>query len=286
MKSWTLRGTVHVFAEADLPVFLRRETYLSRGWAFPDFWNSRPDWALTPERQDHFLDVILSALSAGPLGREALRDICRSAGMTGDEEASLFHPWGGGLRQLCERGFIIYEATEGKTFRLCPAIEPLSRPEAELELARRYFTHLGPATLRDAAYFFGVPQRTVRAWLDKLSVETAQCGGRTVFYMENGAVELSSPPRCLLLAGFDQLILAYDKRENPFLRPEDLRGVFGTAGIVYPVVLLGGEAAGRWKLTGKKLTVQPFRTLTGDERDSIREAAQRLWGRGTELNIT
>ena len=96
VKSWTLRGTMHLFAEADLPLFLHDGCrYHSRDWIVPSFWNQRPDWALTPQRQAYFSDLIVDTLTQGPMTREALKASCHAAGMTEAEEASKFHPWGG-----------------------------------------------------------------------------------------------------------------------------------------------------------------------------------------------
>ena len=119
VKSWTLRGTMHLFAEADLPLFLHDGCrYHSRDWTVPSFWNQRPDWALTPQRQAYFSDLIVDTLTQGPMTREALKVRCRAAGMTEAEEASMFHPWGGGIRELCERGF----SQRGKSLPALPTI--------------------------------------------------------------------------------------------------------------------------------------------------------------------
>ena len=126
VKSWTLRGTMHIFAEADLPLFLHTGCrYRSRDWTVPSFWNQRPNWALTPKRQAYFSDLIIDALAQGPMTREALKARCRAAGMTQAEEGSIFHPWGGGIRELCERGFLCGTVSEEKSFRLCPAFTPM-----------------------------------------------------------------------------------------------------------------------------------------------------------------
>ena len=64
VKSWTLRGTMHLFAEADLPLFLHDGCrYHSRDWTVPSFWNQRPAWALTPQRQAYFSDLIVDTRS-------------------------------------------------------------------------------------------------------------------------------------------------------------------------------------------------------------------------------
>ena len=163
VKSWTLRGTMHIFAEADLPLFLHTGCrYRSRDWTVPSFWNQRPNWALTPKRQAYFSDLIIDALAQGPMTREALKARCRAAGMTQAEEGSIFHPWGGGIRELCERGFLCGTVSEEKAFRLCPAFTPMEEQDALLEQTRRYFTNYGPASVRDAAYYFGTSQAEIK----------------------------------------------------------------------------------------------------------------------------
>ena len=285
VKNWTLRGTVHVFAESDLPLFIRAEGYRKNEWSSPNWWNSRPDWALTPERQRCLSDAVLAALAEGPRTREELKEACRAEGMTPEEERSMFHPWGGGVRQLCERGFMHYAASERKQFCLTPVFEPLAEHEAKLELARRYFENYGPATIKDAAYFFGTTQTEVRRWMAALPVETAECGGRTYYFIKSEDNCGGDIPECIFLAGFDQLMLGYEKKESLFLSPGHLRGIFSLAGIVMPAVLLRGRVAGRWRRRGRKLSIELFSQTGERERAVIRESAERLWGETTAVEF-
>ena len=117
VKNWTLRGTVHVFAREDLPLFIRKN-YRSLDFRIPSWWNSRPEWNLTPEKQKTLSETILEALETSPKTRDELKEICRKNGMTEAEEGSLFHPWGGGIRELCQRGFLNYLVQEQKAFEL------------------------------------------------------------------------------------------------------------------------------------------------------------------------
>lgn len=276
VKNWSLRGTVHVFPEGDLPLYIRAGDCRKNEWDAPNWWNSRPDWALSPERQRYLSQAVLEALEGGPRTREELRELCRARGMTPEEERSMFHPWGGGLRQLCERGFMHYAAEERKIFCLSPPFEPLPEPEAKLELARRYFTNYGPATVKDAAYFFGTAQGEVKKLLAELPVEAAQLGGRTYFSLGREEPR-GGLPRCVFLAGFDPLMLGYEKRENPFLPPERLRGIFSLAGMVRPALLVDGRVAGRWSRKGRRLLIEPF-SLSGADRRAAAQAAGELWG--------
>lgn len=283
VKNWTIRGTVHVFAESDLPLFISGERYRSNDWTAPSFWNQRADWSLTPQRQAYLSNVILDALTDGPSTREELKAFCRGAGMTEAEEGSMFHPWGGGLRELCERGFLNYLAQEEKVLRLAPEFTPLPREDAELELARRYFTRFGPATVRDAQYFFHAAAAQVKSWLARLPVSAAECGGRTYFYIETGAIPSQGIPKCLFLAGFDQLMLGYEKKESLYLAPENLRGIFSLAGIVSPALLLDGNVTGRWKRKGRKIQIEPFSPIDRHTRSAIEAQAASLWGEDAQV---
>ena len=279
VKGWTLRGTMHIFAASDLPLFLHSGCrYRSRDWTIPSFWNQRPGWALTPQRQAYFSDLIVDALTPGPLSRETLKARCRTAGMTEAEEASMFHPWGGGIRELCERGFLCAVVSEEKIFRLCPPFTPMEEQDALLEQTRRYFTGCGPASVRDAAYYFGTTQTEIKKRLSQLPLEAAASDGQRLYAMQPDRTQAPPLPDCLLLAGFDPLMLGYEKKQNIFLPQEYLRGIFGLSGIVMPPVLLRGTVAGRWKLRGKRLLVTQFRPFSTEERDSAAQAAARLWG--------
>ena len=283
-KGWTLRGTMHIFAEADLPLFLHSGCrYRSRDWTVPSFWNQRPDWALTPQRQTYFSDLIVDVLTQGPLTREALKTCCHAAGMTQAEEDSMFHPWGGGIRELCERGFLCGTVSEEKAFRLCPAFIPMEEQDALLEQTRRYFTNYGPASVRDAAYYFGASQTEIKGRLAQLPVEAAECEGQRLFSLYSGRTPERALPGCLLLAGFDPLMLGYEKKQSVFLPPEYLRGIFSLSGIVMPPVLLRGVVAGRWKRSGKRLLVTCFRPFSREERGFTEAAAACLWGEAVRV---
>jgi len=279
IKNWTLRGTVHLFPESDLQLYLTCKggsLYKNLDFYEKTWWNQRPDWALTPKRQRELSEVILSAVDEHPQTRDALKAACRAVGMTDAEEKSLFDGWGGGIRELCERGFIHYAAKQEKLFVKTPAFTPMEETAAELELARRYFIHLGPATVHDAMYFFRATAGKVKSWLKALPVESTEVDGKTYYYIgeRNLAGEI---PKVRFLAGFDQLMLAYEKKESLFLSPENIRGIFNLTGIVHPPLLLSGKVVGRWKKTGGKLELTPFILLKKADQKLIADEAERMF---------
>ena len=172
VKSWTLRGTIHLFREEDLPLYLhegRRHTLRPCDTLEADEW-------ITRERKAYFAALILDTLAGGPATRETLRGICRERGLTEQEEESVFNPWGGAIRALAEAGKLVHLVQEEKAFRLAPPFEPMGEAAAWREILRRYFTHCGPATLRDAAYFLGLPQRELQRRMQDLDLREIPCG--------------------------------------------------------------------------------------------------------------
>ena len=280
VKNWTVRGTVHVFAEKDLPLFIHCNNgadYRKNEWNGYSFWNQRDTWALTPERQSFLSEVILNALKKEPCTREELKEICRENGMTESEESSMFDQWGGGIRELCERGFMNYVVQEKKAFCLSPEFIPVPEEEAKLELARRYFTNFGPATIHDAMYYFHVPAAQVKQWMKELPLQETECDGKIYYFIENGKAYNYDIPDCLFLAGFDQLLLGYEKKESLYLPQEHLRKIFNLAGIVMPSLMINGQIVGKWKQKNGKLSVELFDKINEKEKKAVKEKAELLW---------
>ena len=269
VKSWTNRGTMHLFSVEDLPLFLHEgRTHFLRP---VDTLES--DVYISADRKAYFADLILDAVSQGIGEREALKAICEKAGMTESESRSLFDPWGGIIRALCEAGRICHKVQEKKAYQLCPAFEPMAEEPARFELARRYFTHFGPATVKDAAYFFGTTQTKVKSMMKQLPVMETTLDGKIYFHIDN-SLPAAKAPACLFLAGFDQLLLGYEKTESLFLPKEHMRDVFNLAGIVRPAILVNGFVVGWWNLKNRRLKIMLFSPA---DQELVAAAAAQQW---------
>ena len=269
VKSWTNRGTMHLVSIEDLPIFLHegRTHYLR------PVDTLQSDAYIDANRKAYFANAIMDAVSQGIEEREALKAVCEKAGMSDSESKSLFDPWGGLIRALCETGKLCHKVQEKKAYQLCPAFEPMAMEPAQLELARRYFTHFGPAKIKDAAYFFGTTQAKVKSWLKLLPVTETTLDGKEYFHIDNG-IAIGELPECLFLAGFDQLMLGYEKTESLILPKEHMRDIFNLAGIVRPSILLYGNVAGWWNMKDRKLSIKMFGSY---DADMIAETANGLW---------
>lgn len=285
VKTWTLRGTVHLIPEEDLPLYLRTcgtaEDVCESGWYR---WVSGRGHANPPEREREIARLMTAGIAAGIDTRDGLRTYLAAQGITDAEEARVFDPWGGMLRELAEMGVIGFctamqddvHPDETKRYRLLPPFTPISEEAAKLELARRYLSHCGPVTLRDAAYFFHWTQAEARAVFERLPTETFVCENRIYWHIPTEAPEKETP-EVILLAGFDPLMLSYRKEDSPFLPPEHLRGIFNLAGIVNPAILLHGRVVGKWKESKGKVELTAFEHICDHDRKAVEREAERLF---------
>lgn len=285
VKTWTLRGTVHLIPECDLPLYVRHcgtaEEVCQSGWYQ---WTAERGQANSPQRERELAGQLVGAIASGVDTREALRSRLQALGMTDVEEARVFNPWGGMIRELAEIGTIGFRVEmadaahpdETKRYRLLTPFAPIDEAAARLELARRYLTHYGPVTLRDTAYFFHWTQAEARALSIRLGAEAVTCDGREYWHIPAAAPTADMPP-VILLAGFDPLMLGYRKEDNPFLPPEHLRGIFNLAGIVNPAILLRGRVVGKWKESKGKAELTAFEPVTHADRQCIEDEMARLY---------
>jgi len=269
VKNWTIRGTVHVFAEVDLPLF-RHDHYLS-------YDRIDAHCKIPPDRLEYIARLIVNMVTDGVTEREQLKAECYRSGVTETESSYVFDQWGGLLRPLCERGFLCYKVREKKEFMICPPFTPMENDEAILEQMRRYFTHYAPATVRDAAYYFGWTQTFVKEIMKKLPLIETDVDGRKYYYLEELKADYPDIPQCVLLAGFDQLMLGYQKQDSVYLPQKYIRGIFNLAGIVMPPILLDGNVVGRWRKKNAKMTFELFDDVTARDKKHIESAMDRMF---------
>lgn len=277
IKNWTLRSTVHVFSEDDLPLFRYNDginDYLCDVWQ--DEYYGNVLW-ITGERKKYFAHLIIECIRKGICGRDELKIECYNAGMTQHEEAFLFDGWGGIFSPLCKRGFITYKVQEKKAYQVCPSYIPYEKDVALTEQMKRYLLHIAPATLHDIAYFFKYTQKQVKDILSKLPYKTFMIDNKEYFYLGDINGDYPDIPECVFLSGFDQLMLGYQKSESIYLPSQYLRQIFNLAGIVMPSVLLNGKVAGRWKKIRKNIEITCFHIYTEKEKESIKNYIANLW---------
>ncbi len=275
VKSWTLRGTLHLFPKKDLPLFF------PAGQTDPfdtDYgrWRFSHHCGISKERMWQFCEIIREALSETPVSRDELKELCGKKGMTVDEEPWVFDGWGGAVRLLAESGQLCVSAELPRHYAAFPDVPRLTKEEARLELLRRYITHYGPVTINDMAYFFRWPKRELKALMTKLPLQIADCKGIKHYWLKQPDA-LPALPRCLFLAGFDPMLLGYEKTENPSLPRAYVKQIFNNTGIVFPALLVDGVVRGKWKEQAKCVEITLFEPLSDTRRRAAERAAKTLW---------
>lgn len=265
-RQWSIRRTVHAYLKSEIPL------YIHEGWlASTDYLKTEGRDGFSSQTKQKYHQLILEAFEQGPMTREDLKDLCRGEKMTQEEEKLVFNAWGGLLRYMVERGEI-YQEYGAKRFHLLKDFQPLPKKEAELEIARRYFSGFGPVSLADARYYFKENKSTVLDWMKRLDLKTIQVAGEERFYL--GDLEEAELPECLFIAGFDQLLLGYEKKANPFFNPKYIRNIYTLTGIVKPVVFYKGRFVATWKRDKGTILLDIFEDISQQEKKELEDYRQ------------
>ncbi|HGK7345306.1 TPA: winged helix DNA-binding domain-containing protein [Streptococcus suis] len=265
-RQWSIRRTVHAYLKSEIPLYIHEGRLAST-----DYLKTEGRDGFSPQTKQKYHQLILEALEQGPMTREDLKVLCRGEKMTQEEEKLVFNAWGGLFRYMVERGEV-YQEYGAKRFHRLKDFQPLSREKAELEIARRYFAGFGPVSLADARYYFKENKSTVLNWMEQLDLKTVEVAGEERFYL--GELEEAALPDCLFIAGFDQLLLGYEKKANPFFNPKYIRNIYTLTGIVKPVVFYKGRLVATWKRDKGTILLDIFEDITQQEEKELNHYRQ------------
>ena len=272
VKIWSHRGTMHLVPEDEIGLHL--SAYDNGGPFVEGYWGiSRAD----AERWAPFIE---EQIRQGNNTRDGLKDACSQAGMGEELLHQAFYGWGGLIREMVTRGLIVCGTGTQKEYFLPKAVTWTERDEARRVFLRRYFEHYGPATVSDCRYFFG---NWKKADMDPLLKELlprlvcTEIGGKRYYSLHEPITEAELPV-CVLVPGFDQLVLGYKDRDR-MIDGRFLKELTNISGIVSPSILIRGRIRARWKLDGNEILVTSFdRRLKKDEA-AIRRKVKEVFGK-------
>lgn len=288
VRSWPMRGTLHVLTPDDLRLILP----LSRHRLATAFATRHRQLDIDARDIDAAADVARSALAGHPMTRKNLLAAFSAAGQptAGQRGAHL-------LGALAHSGLTClgpFVGTE-QAFVLLDEWTPANRPQLErddalAELALRYFLSHGPATVADFAWWANLTLADVRPAIarvaDRLATLTV---GDTTYYASPETAELAaSAPGARsvhVLSGFDENLLGYTDRSAALAPAHSQLIVPGNNGMFKATVVAGGRVVGTWARREKPLSIQvtvfPFDDLGSGRRSALRRALDR-YGRFKE----
>jgi hypothetical protein len=278
LRTWVLRGTLHFVAAGDIHwlVALVAPRIIAG--------NTRRYKELELDEQTLIRsnDLLTKALQ-GPnqLNRTALLTILNQNGISTEGQRAAYM-----LQRASLDGLICQGAMHGNkpTFMRLDELPPsrmMERDEALAELAWRYITSRGPATLQDFIWWSGLSVADARAGMDSVQSQFIQemLDGQTYWWPSSMPPVQDNSQTVYLLPGFDEYLLAYKDRSASLDTPHYKR-MTPTNGMLPATIVINGRVMGIWKRTFKKDTVlialNPFNPLTTAEQDSLNIAAHRF----------
>jgi Winged helix DNA-binding domain len=258
VRTWLMRGTLHMIAADDL-----RWLVALIGPAVLKMVEPRlQEVGLTVGIRQQARAVLPDVLAGRQLTRAeliaALRTEVRGLPTEGQGPAHLTI-WASASGMICRAGDQGKEATYALIDEFVPRAPP-PPPDPTAELVRRYVRAFGPVTIEDFAPWSRLPISAARLAFAGLTDELREVAvdGRTHYVIGRGghgrdgdSSDVEPAHRVLrLLPAFDSYLMGYRGRDaflHPAHRPEVAVG-----GILYPTIVVDGVIAGTWRLDQTK----------------------------------
>lgn len=273
VRSWPMRGTIHVVAAEDLGWMLdlavesgRSLTGLGRRWeqlGIDEAWLERAR------------SIITDALRGGArLTRSEFASTLEAAGVELGG-SRLYHA----IWYLAQTRSIVWGPMRGDEQELVlldewiTAPRTLDRDEALGEFVRRYVHARGPVTMKDFAWWTNLRMVDVRRGFEFAAPDLVEVDvdGASMF-MSRAANEQLDPDdpattaSVFALLGFDETVLGYQTRDAQLPREHATRIVPGSNGMFKATIHAGGQIIGTWARTKRTRDIvvkpDPFTPLT------------------------
>jgi hypothetical protein len=289
VKTFGPRGTVHLLATADLPMWTGALS------ALPSSVPAHPEPVrFTPDQADEVIAAIGDALADTELTVDELTEaiVDRTGPWAGERAMEAFQDRWPRWRQLtstaAHRGVLCFGPNRGpkvtytNPHRWLPGFRPDDGDAAVRTLVTRYLYAYGPATPQHFARWLSIPTRRTVELFDELAdeLEQVELDGAPEWTL---AGDTATPPRphrgIRLLPYFDAFVVASQPRERLFPAAATARGLTpgGQAGN-YPVLLVDGVVGGVWhqRRSGRRLAiaVEPLGELTTTQRRQLEDEVE------------
>lgn len=301
IKTWAMRGTLHLLPADDLPLW-HAALSTSRRYRKPGLWRR---FGLTLDQLDRLTETIGHALDGCVMTREELaQKVGRLTGSAKLGTKLAYGSWGTILKPAAMTGRLCFGPSIGQRVRFTrpgswvDALGPqMDTQTATATVTLRFLAAYGPTTYHDLARWWGGGGViTARQWIAALGeqVTPVEVGGAQAWMLAADAREAHElPPQrsARLLPAFDQYVIGASRHAEHLL-PGDLRSrVYRPQGWISPVLLVNGFMQGVWRHEIKggrvEIVIEPFVRVPAWVRSGAEEEAERLAAfLGCNLSLT
>jgi winged helix DNA-binding protein len=261
VRSWPMRGTLHLLAAEDLKWMIA----LGTPGVLAASAKRRVELGLDDKTLGKLRAVVEKALAGGKrLTRQDVIAHWNRAKLDAEPHRA-YHA----LFYLSQTGTLCQGPSEHYVLvdEWIRTHRTLDRDEALGDLARRYFASHGPATLADLSRWVKLPMRDLKIGLAIAKPAELALDGTTYYLAPDAAdrVPKSVARTTVLLPGFDELVLGYADRTATLDKTHEVRIVPGGNGMFLATIVAGGRVVGTWKRVAKAkeivIETRPFAKL-------------------------
>jgi hypothetical protein len=156
-----------------------------------------------------------------------------------------------------------------------PRAKTLDRDQALAELARRYFSSRGPATLKDFVTWASLTIADGTRGLESIrpTLEQEVVDGRSYWFTSSTAPAAPKSPVIDLVQGYDEYVMSYSESKDVLFGSRRRQSRARSATTFLHAILLDGQLAGHWRhaLERKAVVVE-----TSLDRPLVRAEARAL----------
>ncbi len=300
IKTWAMRGTLHLLTPETAGIFLSLIA-AGRSWERPA-WESY--FGVSPKQLDALREVVREALDGKALTREELIAAVvarRGYGHLGDAMRS---GWGTLLKPYAWQGDLCFGPSQGNRVTFTTPRAASSRwagvpePDEAAPLAiAAYLRAYGPADADAFGNWLGsgrISKRRIRSWFEAVGPRLAavEVGGEHAYVLAADLDDLVStkPTRAVrLLPGFDQFVMGPGTDDGHVVPARRRSTVSKQSGWISPVVIAGGVVHGTWERAGDGVQVAWFKEAGAVRRTALVAEVRRLskiLGRELRLEVS